>query len=282
MSEEDSIGFSITDDESSSHRLFDPPLAVQRYIYARNCIQRFSQITPIRWIADFGCNTCGFVKYLKQLPFLTSINCLDINVHDMQRSHYNVKASVMDVLLERPRDQWVNLYLGSVLEQDVRFRHMDVITGLELIEHLKPDTLAILLENVFGFIDPKLVIFSTPNYEYNWVIQRTVAEVYGEEFDESQPPSFRDADHKFEWTRAEFVSWCDEVIAKYPKYTYEIGGAGTLKADAENKTGFCSQFAIFSQKQFSDYGPEVDTSCGTEKYDLYRQYKFKRNLHPKS
>lgn len=38
---------------------------------------------------------------------------------------------------------------------------------IEIIEHIEKSQLENLEKNVFGFLDAKLVIVSTPNYDFN-------------------------------------------------------------------------------------------------------------------
>lgn len=47
--------------------------------------------------------------------------------------------------------------------------------------------------NIFAYIQPKIVILTTPNADFN---------VLFENFNR-----MRDADHKFEWTREEYKDW---------------------------------------------------------------------------
>ena len=64
------------------------------------------------------------------------------------------------------------------------------------IEHLYEDTIIKLVYNIFSFIRPKVVIFTTPNAEFN-VLFKTM------KFDNNM----RHHDHKFEWTRQQFQDW---------------------------------------------------------------------------
>ena len=48
--------------------------------------------------------------------------------------------------------------------KDMKF---DVITMIELIEHLPLEQVPLLAESVFGFYRPKNVIITTPNSDFN-------------------------------------------------------------------------------------------------------------------
>lgn len=51
-------------------------------------------------------------------------------------------------------------------------------------------------------------------------------------------------DHKFEWTRAEFLAFCEGVKSKYG-YEYTLGGIGEHITD--DSKGYCTQYALFSR-----------------------------------
>jgi hypothetical protein len=82
----------------------------------------------------------------------------------------------------------------------------------------------------FEFAHPKLIVVTTPNAEYNvrWP---------------SLPAGrFRHRDHRFEWTRAEFESWCSAVCARFG-YTVRFSTVGPVDADV----GAPTQMAIFTR-----------------------------------
>lgn len=68
--------------------------------------------------------------------------------------------------------------------------------NIHSIEHLFPETEQNLPQNIFGFIKPKIVVFTTPNADFNTL------------FGSSKfPNGFRHEDHKFEWTQQQFKDW---------------------------------------------------------------------------
>jgi hypothetical protein len=86
----------------------------------------------------------------------------------------------------------------------------------------------LLAENIFNWINPKLVIVTTPNKDFNNYFP--------------DPSKLRHYDHKFEWTQQEFLSWCSQVCTDY-KYSLHITGVGLPRGYDEK--GFCSQIAVF-------------------------------------
>jgi hypothetical protein len=87
--------------------------------------------------------------------------------------------------------------------RDKRLTGFDAAAVVEVIEHLDPPRLAAFERVVFQFARPGTVVLTTPNQEHNaaW---------------ESLPAGrFRHADHRFEWTRAEFQTWATTVASRF-------------------------------------------------------------------
>ena len=63
----------------------------------------------------------------------------------------------------------VKLFNGDALMkyQNIKNFNFDIITLIEVIEHIEENQLGKLEENVFGFLKPKIVIISTPNSDFN-------------------------------------------------------------------------------------------------------------------
>lgn len=89
-------------------------------------------------------------------------------------------------------------------------------------------------ENIFGRIQPKLAIFTTPNQEYNFI------------FPSLHNNGFRHDDHKFEWTRQEFRQWALNICKTYPNYRVAFHGMGATPSEDLN-CGEASQMAIFAR-----------------------------------
>ena len=102
---------------------------------------------------------------------------------------------------------------------------------VEVIEHLDPPRLAAFERAVFEFARPRTVVLTTPNRGYNPVWETLPA------------GRFRHADHRFEWTRAEFVLWCDRVCATFG-YAVCIDPLG----DVDAEVGAPSQMAVFTRQ----------------------------------
>nr|XP_033772712.1 small RNA 2'-O-methyltransferase-like [Geotrypetes seraphini] len=123
----------------------------------------------------------------------------------------------------------ITLYQGSVAEKDPNLLGFDMITCIELIEHLEAKELAAFPEVIFGFWAPIMVVISTPNSEFNSLLPGVSL--------------FRHLDHKFEWNKKEFESWALEAADCYG-YTVEFTGVGKPPPGAES-VGYCTQIGIF-------------------------------------
>lgn len=95
---------------------------------------------------------------------------------------------------------------------------------------------------VLSSFQPRLLIVSTPNYEFNVILQKsTQAKDDPEDKTEGQACKFRNHDHKFEWTREQFNHWASE-LAKRHNYSVEFSGVG---GSGDVEPGFASQVAVF-------------------------------------
>lgn len=114
---------------------------------------------------------------------------------------------------------------------------------------MEEDQACLFGDVVLSSFRPRILIISTPNYEYNVVLQRSnPASQEQEESDEkSSLPScrFRNHDHKFEWTRKQFNCWASDLAARH-NYNVEFGGVG---GSADVEPGFASQIAVFIRKK---------------------------------
>ena len=107
-----------------------------------------------------------------------------------------------------------------------------------MIEHLNPIDVDKAVVCIFQKLRPISVFITTPNQEYNSIIQ--------DSFGKSNQ-QFRHSDHKFEWKRSEFHSWCMWICENYG-YTSTIGGIGKCVNDNDDGTmGSASHYAFFTR-----------------------------------
>ncbi|XXG74659.1 hypothetical protein AAC387_Pa07g3324 [Persea americana] len=224
--------------------LFSPPLSKQRVEYALRHINESHAST----LVDFGCGSGSLLDSLLEHPTaLEEIVGVDISRKGLTRAA-KILHSKLSVASD-PGMQYASirsavLYDGSITDFDSRLYGFDIGTCLEVIEHMQEDQACMFGDIALGVFCPRILIVSTPNYEYNPILQRNSPLNKDEDPEEkSQPQSFkfRNHDHKFEWTREQFNSWASNLASKH-NYSVEFGGVG---GTAGVEPGFASQIAVF-------------------------------------
>ena len=115
------------------------------------------------------------------------------------------------------------------------------------------------------------MIISTPNAEFN-IYCKTICFLFFESLlntiysvpnlNYGKPDAtFRHDDHRFEWTRQEFQSWCLEAANKYG-YSVSFDGVGLFNPSAKEEdkedfgdVGFCTQIALFILNSNDTHAP---------------------------
>ena len=124
---------------------------------------------------------------------------------------------------------------------EVSYRHMIQLREMQVIEHMEEDQASLFGNVVLSSFRPTVLIVSTPNYEYNPILQRSAMPNKDDEADENAGPcKFRNHDHKFEWTRAQFQCWATDLAVKH-NYSVEFCGVG----GSGEEPGYASQIAVF-------------------------------------
>jgi hypothetical protein len=238
---------------------FDPPLYIQRYDYVINLLKNLKCATYL----DIGCSECKLLCLIKNSN--TNLNLIvgvDIDHIVLHEATHKFDCIMYDMIY--PRDHPLDIYLikGDLANPSPYFidqmkyesTNLDFVSLVELIEHLYPDTLEKLIHTVFAQLKPKYVLISTPNSEFNVVFEDGDShETNNNCF--SQPNNqtnkkFRHWDHKFEWTRKEFQTWCQSsILNKHQDYELVCyDGVGKAPISFEHDVGNCSQIAFFARK----------------------------------
>ncbi|EOY25539.1 hypothetical protein QUC31_011642 [Theobroma cacao] len=224
--------------------LFSPPLSKQRVEYALQHIKDSCATS----LVDFGCGSGSLLESLLDYPTsLETIVGVDLSKKSLSRA-----AKVLHSKLTMMSDpeapcksiKSAVLYDGSITDFDSRLCGFDLGTCLEVIEHMEEDQACLFGDVVLSSFRPKILVVSTPNYEYNVILQRsniTSQEDDPEEKIYSQSCKFRNHDHKFEWTREQFNHWASELAVRH-NYSVEFSGVG---GSADLEPGFASQIAVF-------------------------------------
>lgn len=218
---------------------FDPPVSVQRYMEVCRIL---SQDTTVEKVVDFGCSTGQFFRHLKEIKHVRKFAGVDISYGVLEDAYRIARPLAWECLYKRPHTLDVQLFKGNISIKDSRLCGFDGVTCIELIEHLHKSDLEGMPETIFGFIQPKVVVITTPNRDFNVV------------FPDLQ--GMRHWDHKFEWSRAEFEEWCSQVLKRYPGYAVQYSGVGNAPSAKYQGVGHCSQIATFKRLCQATYRPE--------------------------
>ncbi|WP_037607408.1 3' terminal RNA ribose 2'-O-methyltransferase Hen1 [Streptacidiphilus rugosus] len=197
------------------------PLAVRR----RAAIVERLHAAGAKRVLDLGCGEAALVADLLKDKAFTEIVGVEVSARALMIAARRLR---LDRMPERQARR-LKLLQGALTYTDARLTGYDAAVLSEVIEHVDPPRLPALEYAVFGAARPGTVVVTTPNVEYNvrW---------------ESLPAGHvRHADHRFEWNRAEFRAWADQVATAYG-YTVEFGPVG----DEDPEVGPPTQLAAFT------------------------------------
>jgi len=184
------------------------------------------QTKDVSNVIDFGCGEGRYLReYLKQ-PKLKRVTGIEVSPRELLKAEQRLRV---DRLPERVRDK-LQLLQGSLTYFDKRTKGFDLATCIEVIEHIDEERLDAFKASLFGYASPRNVIITTPNIEYNVL------------FENMPVGKLRHADHRFEWDRATFTKWCEDVASEF-SYSVEFDYIGE-----ENSThGAPTQMAVFQK-----------------------------------
>lgn len=224
---------------------FKPPLYRQRYQFVKDIVDQHEP----KKVADLGCGDTSLIRLLKVYPCIEELVGVDIDEDKLRWRGDQLSPFLGDFLKPRDLDLTITLYHGSAVERDSRLLGFDLITCIELIEHLDSGDLARFPEVVFGYMSPAMVVISTPNSEFNPLFPTE---------------TLRDSDHKFEWNRMQFQTWALYAASHYG-YSVEFTGVGEPPAGAES-VGYCTQIGIFRKNEGKVTEASVSEQCQERAY----------------
>jgi 3' terminal RNA ribose 2'-O-methyltransferase Hen1 len=197
------------------------PLREQRLA----AVLRALEESGARRVLDLGCGSGALLAPLLRAGYEEVVG-VDVSVRALEQAAKRLK---LDEMHDDQRRR-IALLHSPLTYRDKRLRGFDAAALVEVVEHLDPPRLAAVEQNVFGSARPGTVVVTTPNSEYN-VRWEGLAEA-----------DFRHADHRFEWTRAEFGAWAAAVAARhgYAVRQLPIG-------DEDPELGAPTQMAVFSR-----------------------------------
>ncbi|XP_031639577.1 small RNA 2'-O-methyltransferase [Contarinia nasturtii] len=233
-----SLSYYVTDEDGVQQLRFDPPVYQSRYSVVTSILKKKEWIPHIKKVTEFGCADMNLVMLMRRIEHLTHILQIDIDEELLKRFEDRASPLAWDYLSRRKYPLVIDVYRGSVDSPHESLHSTDVVVCIEIIEHVYPETEQNLVQNIFGFINPKIAVFTTPNADFNTLFGRP-----------KFSNGFRHEDHKFEWTQQQFKDWAHNICCRYPNYRFGLFGAGELPFEVADKSlGQCSQAAIFVRK----------------------------------
>jgi 3' terminal RNA ribose 2'-O-methyltransferase Hen1 len=152
-----------------------------------------------RRVIDLGCGEGKLIgNFLKERDFQEIVG-MDVSYRALETASDRLHLDRMPAR-EKAR---LKLMQGSLTYRDKRLSGFDAATCIEVIEHLDPPRLSSFERVLFEFAQPAMVVLTTPNIEYN------------SKFATLPPGQLRHRDHRFEWTRAEFQNWANNICSRF-------------------------------------------------------------------
>ncbi|WP_028059673.1 3' terminal RNA ribose 2'-O-methyltransferase Hen1 [Candidatus Solirubrobacter pratensis] len=158
-------------------------------------VQAVLKASGARRVLDLGCGAGALLERLLRDGY-DEIVGVDVSARALEIAARRLK-------LDLRHDDRVRLIQSPLTYRDRRLQGFDAAALVEVIEHLDPPRLEAAELNVFASAMPATVVVTTPNAEYNRMWETLPA------------GRFRHADHRFEWTRAEFAAWADGVAGRH-------------------------------------------------------------------
>lgn len=224
-------GGAETDLDRADERADEAEQAVEERISLNdqrmNAVVNAVRSSGARRVVDLGCGEGRLVdRLLREVAGLERILGVDVSMRSLQRAS---KRLHLDTMAPSMRKR-VELMQGALTYRDKRLVGCDTVTLVEVIEHIDEPRLDALERATFVGICPQTVIVTTPNVEYNAL------------FAGLENGGLRHRDHRFEWTRAEFERWANQV-AERNAYNVRFEPIGPIDVTR----GAPTQMAIFSR-----------------------------------
>jgi 3' terminal RNA ribose 2'-O-methyltransferase Hen1 len=176
-------------------------------------------------VLDLGCGEGKLIRQLIKQKQFSKIVGMDVSYNELIKAKERLHFEEMSP----KQKERINLFQGSLTYKDQRLEGFDAAAVVEVIEHLDLNRLKAFERVLFEFANPKTIVLTTPNQEFNVMWDKLDAE------------EMRHDDHRFEWTRNEFKKWSIKIGETY-NYKVELLPIG----DEVENIGAPSQMAIFT------------------------------------
>lgn len=175
-------------------------------------------------VLDLGCGEGALLRELADEREFSEIVGVDVSVRALRIAERRLRR------LPEFQAKRITVRQGALTYTDAALRGYDAAVLMEVIEHVDLPRLGALEHSVFRAAAPGAVVVTTPNGEYN-ALYEGMAE-----------GAFRHADHRFEWSRAEFAAWAERVCETYG-YGVRFEPVGAVDAEL----GAPTQLAVFTK-----------------------------------
>ncbi|MGD0124905.1 MAG: 3' terminal RNA ribose 2'-O-methyltransferase Hen1 [Terriglobia bacterium] len=176
-------------------------------------------------VLDLGCGEGKILKALLETPAFEEIVGMDVSYRSLERAQERLH---LDSLPAQRRAR-IKLIQGSLIYRDQRLSGYEAAIVVEVIEHLDPPRLAAFERVLFEHAKPRLVVLTTPNFEYNV------------RFETLPAGQFRHKDHRFEWTRSQFEQWARGIAERF-RYSVHFLPVGPQ----DSEVGAPTQMGVFT------------------------------------
>ncbi|WBB55904.1 3' terminal RNA ribose 2'-O-methyltransferase Hen1 [Verrucosispora sp. WMMD573] len=217
-----------TDDELADAVPAEPAPRASLAAHRRQAVHTALVDAGAHRVLDLGCGGGALLATLIGDRRFTEIVGTDVSTQALTLAARRLR---LDRLPERQRTR-VTLRQSALTYRDERLCGYDAAVLMEVIEHVDPPRLPALEDAVFGYARPTTVVVTTPNVEHNVRYEGLPA------------GAFRHADHRFEWTRADFADWVRRVGATYG-YPAVVHGVGP----DDPEVGAPTQLAVFTRAE---------------------------------
>ena len=205
----------------------DPEAAVERPVRLQErrheaVVEALRELGAAR-LADVGCAEGHLAVRLARERAVEAVLALDASSVALRHAETRVGR------LPSSQKDKVRLLHGALGYRDHRLDGLDAIALVEVVEHLDPERLPLAMRALMAS-RPRALVVTTPNREHNAAFGLAEG-------------ALRHPDHRFEWTRAEFVAWAEALAAEHG-----YRAAHRAIGEAHPELGPPTQMAILSRE----------------------------------
>ena len=199
-----------------------PRLHDQRLDWVLKTLQK----SGAKRVVDVGCGEGQLLRRLAEASEFTEIVGADASPRSLEIAERRLKMRK----LPEAQGRRLRLVQTGLTYVDPALAGFDAAAVVEVVEHIDPARLEAFEEALFGHARPGIIALTTPNREHNV------------RYEGLRDGRLRHRDHRFEWTRAEFVAWAESVAERHG-YQVEIGEIGP----EDTEVGAPSQRGLFTR-----------------------------------